>query len=201
MVVTTRYKEDISDAVPPERRGVDMRKTMMSQTWSSLPRVPQNSLPAVVPPKPTNTMKDDDEGVESLKPAASMESLSEWSSPEKKNRRRETPRVNSRFVVNPGMTGDLHHNWRSRAQKRAQSCGPGYVSDRGDKEPPKWIIRCGKWVLEQKPRLTLEEQIQRYQDAGERELLKKRYTDKVSRPGMMRRWNKRNPFGGFYEVN
>lgn len=175
---------------------------MMSQTWSSLPKVPQDVLPAVVPPKPATPMGDEKGKIESFETAAStMESPPSvpWSSPDKASRRTH-PRVNSHFVVNPSMTGDLHHNWRSRAKKRAESCGPGHVPDNLTGEEPKWIIRCGKWTLEEKPRLSLEEQIQRYQAAGERELLRKRYTDKVSRPGMMRRFNKRNPFGGFYET-
>lgn len=204
--VNSQYKEDISDAVPPERRGGKFQiptRTLMSQTWSSLPRLPDHEL--VMPPRQpkfVSTMKDDDLEAKSFETPATKELLpsASWDSSEKP--RRPSPRVNSKFVVNPSSTGMLHHNWRDRAKKRAESCGPAHTpSHRGDEEPSKWIIRNGNWVYETKPRLSLEDQIKRLQEAGERDLLRKRYTDKVSRPGMMRRWNKRNPFGGHFEVN
>merc|ERR1719265_2297362 len=98
----------------------------MSQTWSSLPALPH---PVMKPtePKFASALKVDDVEAKNSQPALTKESLPSMpgSSPEKT--RRPEQRVNSKFIVNPSMTGMLHHGARDRLKKRAESCGPGYT--------------------------------------------------------------------------
>eukprot|EP00746_Dinoflagellata_sp_MGD_P010776 gnl/MRDRNA2_/MRDRNA2_122386_c0_seq1.p1 gnl/MRDRNA2_/MRDRNA2_122386_c0~~gnl/MRDRNA2_/MRDRNA2_122386_c0_seq1.p1 ORF type:complete len:175 (+),score=12.58 gnl/MRDRNA2_/MRDRNA2_122386_c0_seq1:86-610(+) len=106
--------------------------------------------------------------------------------------------VNSDFSVNPSSSGDLHHSYENRMAKRAQSTA-NHVP-RKHKNEPQWIIQSGKWtLLEQKPVVSLDEQIRCFQEAQERELLKRRYTNKIANPGYMRKYLKRNFSGGFFE--
>merc|ERR1719214_281840 len=131
-----------------------------------------------MPPRPASTMGNDASKADISEPAAKSEPLPSVPAVEKRSIKMQ--RVNSKFPVNPSSTGLLHHGWQGRAEKRAQSCGPGHEIKQPEQ---RWVARRGKWVLEGPPPLSLEDQIQRYRAGFERET--HRYEDKISRNGYM----------------
>eukprot|EP00746_Dinoflagellata_sp_MGD_P161828 gnl/MRDRNA2_/MRDRNA2_89115_c0_seq1.p1 gnl/MRDRNA2_/MRDRNA2_89115_c0~~gnl/MRDRNA2_/MRDRNA2_89115_c0_seq1.p1 ORF type:complete len:235 (+),score=40.67 gnl/MRDRNA2_/MRDRNA2_89115_c0_seq1:39-743(+) len=69
------------------------------------------------------------------------------------------------------------------------------------KGPGKWVIKRGQWYLENGPKYgSLQEQVKAYQAMLEKTSKQKRYENGIAQGGNMRRFQQRNPYGGFWAM-
>jgi len=98
---------------------------------------------------------------------------------------------------NRGMIRDKH--WvrdRLRREKAFSAQVPPTVQ-----AEPKWVLRRGTWYYEGGPppeRLPADEAMDNFVKAEEARGRGPRYANGIAQPGVMRRWFKRTPYGGFF---
>eukprot|EP00746_Dinoflagellata_sp_MGD_P166016 gnl/MRDRNA2_/MRDRNA2_95632_c0_seq1.p1 gnl/MRDRNA2_/MRDRNA2_95632_c0~~gnl/MRDRNA2_/MRDRNA2_95632_c0_seq1.p1 ORF type:complete len:201 (+),score=28.60 gnl/MRDRNA2_/MRDRNA2_95632_c0_seq1:145-747(+) len=63
---------------------------------------------------------------------------------------------------------------------------------------PAWILKRGQWILDSHKPLSFQEELAQFLESEQKLAGRKRYTNGVATPGYMRRYVKRNPFGGFW---
>ncbi|CAE7253751.1 unnamed protein product [Symbiodinium microadriaticum] len=120
--------------------------------------------------------------------------------PESKRRSRRGPNgatIAALVVVASGMIRDKH--WvrdRLRREKAFSAQVPPTVQ-----AEPKWVLRRGTWYYEGGPkpeRLPADEAMDNFVKAEEARGRGPRYANGIAQPGVMRRWFKRTPYGGFF---
>eukprot|EP00435_Cladocopium_sp_Y103_P071010 s880_g36.t1 len=99
---------------------------------------------------------------------------------------------------NLGMIRDKH--WARERLRREKA----YTAAQAQKEEvdPKWVLRRGTWYYEggvQPEYLPADQAMDKFVKEEEDRGRGPRWENGIAKPGLMRRWFKRNPHGGFFD--